>query len=62
MSAHCKITGELLPPMKDMQEGEEKLSEMVASFATQGDRIGAPYQFLALGILAYIGGLVYDSI
>ena len=41
--------------MKDMQEREEKLSEKVASFATQSDRIGAPFQFLDLGILAYTG-------
>jgi len=55
MSPRCKSTGELLPPMKDMQDREEKLSEKVASFATQSDRIGAPFQFLDLGILAYTG-------
>lgn len=55
MSPHCNETGELLPVMKNLKGREEKISEKVASFAMQSDRIAAPFQFHDLGILAYTG-------
>jgi len=56
MSPHDESSGNLLPPTKDLRERKETLAEMITSFATQSDRIAAPFQFLDLGILAYTGG------
>jgi NADH dehydrogenase FAD-containing subunit len=49
-----KNDGVVLPPLRNKMEST--VSESIASFAMNNDDFVAPFQYLDLGILAYIGG------
>lgn len=47
--------GELAPPAVLDPDQERSLSERIASFTMNDERVAAPFQYLDLGILAYTG-------